>query len=261
MSQSLEQSGAPQGACGCHHCECGAPDTTYAPSPAVQTVKIPDYLEKTYWWAYVRPWAVKFWEREWLTNLILLGNYNLLRDETLAAYGDHVPGKTLQISCAYGSMTPHLYDKIAASGGELDVIDVVQPQLDNLNRKLPVAHKARLMRMDSTNLSLPDAAYDRVMLFFLPHEQPREFRLKSFNEAFRVVKPGGTVIIMEFARPKWWNPIRYFYFPFLAFLEPFAPDIWKHDDVTAWLPKTYADRIVSRKKFFGSVFQLLQIKA
>jgi len=49
-----------------------------APSlPAEQSLSlavppaIPDYLEKVYWWAYLRPGAVRFFERQWLVNLIL----------------------------------------------------------------------------------------------------------------------------------------------------------------------------------------------
>jgi ubiquinone/menaquinone biosynthesis C-methylase UbiE len=184
-----------------------------------------------------------------------------LRDEALAAFGDNLPGRTLQLSCAYGALTPRMYEKIHASGGSLDVVDVVRGQLENLNRKLPKPNKVRLLNMNATALSLPVAAYDRVLMFFLPHELPRAERERAFNEAFRVVKPSGTVLVVEFSQPKWWHPLRYIYLPFLAFLEPFAPDIWKHDDVTAWLPKRFADRIVSRKKIFGDYYQILTFKA
>ena len=34
-------------------------------------VLVPDYLEKTYWWAYTHPNAVRVFERQWLVNLIL----------------------------------------------------------------------------------------------------------------------------------------------------------------------------------------------
>ena len=249
MSENSETSCSSPKACACA-CEGAVPCA----------VKVPDYLEKTYWWAYVRPWAIRIFERGWLINLILWGNYKSLRDAALAAFGDHIPGRTIQISCAYGSLTPQLNAKIEASGGSLDVIDVVKAQLENLSRKLPQPNGVRLMNMDSSALSLPDASYDRAMLFFLPHEQPRDVRERSFDEAFRVVKPGGTVLIVEFAKPKWWHPLRYLWFPFLAYLEPFAPDIWKYDEVTPWLPKRFADRLVSRKFVFGSMYQVLLLK-
>jgi hypothetical protein len=36
---------------------------------------VPDYLERVYWWAYVHPNAVRLFERQWLVNLILWGNF------------------------------------------------------------------------------------------------------------------------------------------------------------------------------------------
>ena len=48
------------------------------------SLDIPNYLEEIYWWAYVHPRAVKFFDRHALVNLILFGNYRRLRDDALA---------------------------------------------------------------------------------------------------------------------------------------------------------------------------------
>ncbi|MCW8400466.1 rhodoquinone biosynthesis methyltransferase RquA [Legionella sp. PATHC038] len=224
-------------------------------------IETPDYLKKTYWWAYVQPWAIKFWDREWLIELILWFNYKRLRDAALAAFGDELAGCTIQLSCTYGTLTPRLYEKIEEFDGSLDVVDVVRPQLENLNHKLSQPNRVRLLNMDASKLDLPNEGYDRVLLFFLLHELPSDVRERVLDEAFRIVKPGGTVLIVEFSKPKWWHPLRYIYLPFLAILEPFAPDIWNHDDVTAWLPKRHADCLVKRELFFGNYYQVLLFKA
>ena len=53
-------------------------------APALKApVPMPLYLEQTYWWAYVHPNAVRVFERQWLVNLILWGNYSRLRDAAL----------------------------------------------------------------------------------------------------------------------------------------------------------------------------------
>ena len=44
---------------------------------------IPAYLEKTYWWAYVHPNAIRLFERQWLVSLILWGNFGQLRDKAV----------------------------------------------------------------------------------------------------------------------------------------------------------------------------------
>ena len=45
---------------------------------------IPLYLSDTYWWAYIHPQAVNVFERQWLVNLILWGNFARLRDAALS---------------------------------------------------------------------------------------------------------------------------------------------------------------------------------
>ena len=58
---------------------------------------MPDCLEQYYWWAYVRPKAVRFFDRPWLINLILFGKYRILRDEVLKELEPAISGRTLQI--------------------------------------------------------------------------------------------------------------------------------------------------------------------
>ena len=69
------------------------------------TVTVPDYLTAHYWWAYIHPKAVKVFERQWLVNFILWGNYVRLRDAALAELGAVLPGSTLQVACVYGDLT------------------------------------------------------------------------------------------------------------------------------------------------------------
>lgn len=223
-------------------------------------IAIPDYLEKYYWWAYVRPWGVRIFEREWLVNLILWGWYRRLRDVVLMHFGDKLPGRTLQISCCYGTLTPMLSQRVEAGGGSFDVIDVSPAQLDNLRSKLPAGSKTRIMRRNSVDLGLPSASYDRVLIFFLPHEQPKDVRAQSLAEAFRVVKPDGQIVIIEFGKPKWWHPLRYIYLPFLAVLEPFAPDIWGHE-AEAWLPKAWKNCDIKKTSYFGGYYQKIEVIA
>jgi len=76
-------------------------------------VPLPRYLEQTYWWAYLHPRGVRFFERQWLVNLILWGNYRMLRDAALAELGPSVSGRVLQVACVYGDFTERLADRVA----------------------------------------------------------------------------------------------------------------------------------------------------
>src|SRR5438309_9262453 len=133
-----------------------------------EAVAVPGYLTETYWWAYVHPVAVRMFEREWLVNLILWGNFGRLRDAALDALGKPLGGRTLQIACVYGDLTRKLSDRVQ---GTLDVVDVLPIQLENLARKVPRDGRVAVHHGDSASLPFPSAHYDRALLFFLLHEQ------------------------------------------------------------------------------------------
>ena len=220
-------------------------------------IQIPRYLLTHYWWAYIHPRAVKLFERQWLINLILWGNYNRLRDAALAEMAQASAGRSLQVACVYGDLTGRLSEHVAGSGGQLDVVDVLPVQLRNLRGKLPKTAPVRLLAMDSTNMKLPDASYDQALVFFLLHEQPRRYRERTMSELFRVVKPGGKIVVVDYARPRWWHPLRYVWRPLLAKLEPFALDLWR-DEIIKWLP--HGEPICVRKQsFFGGLYQKVVI--
>ena len=220
-------------------------------------LQVPHYLRAHYWWAYIHPKAVKLFERQWLVNLILWGNYARLRDAVLAEMGDSLPGRTLQVACVYGDLTSRLSARVADGGGLIDVVDVLPIQLSNLRKKLPRNTPARLLAMDSTNLDLPDASYDRVLIFFLLHEQPSRYREQTLSELFRVVKPGGKIIVVDYALPRWWHPLRYIWRPLLAKLEPFALDLWRAE-IAEWLPCNSTRRL-RKESFFGGLYQKVVI--
>jgi ubiquinone/menaquinone biosynthesis C-methylase UbiE len=218
-------------------------------------IAVPRYLAETYWWAYVHPGAVRLFERQWLVNLILWGNFGRLRDAALDALGDCSQGRTLQVACVYGDLTKRLAEK-HSPGGRLDVVDVLPVQLDNLARKLPRHAPVELVHGDSTSLPRASASYDRALLFFLLHEQPEAARRATLAEALRVVKPGGRMVIVDYHRPHGLNPL---YAPMagvLSALEPFALDLWRHQ-VAEWLPRAPAG--LSKRTSFGGLYQLVTI--
>jgi ubiquinone/menaquinone biosynthesis C-methylase UbiE len=221
---------------------------------ALTEAGVPDYLSKHYWWAYVHPNAVRFFERDWLVNLILWGNYARLRDAALVELGHSLPGSTLQVACVYGDLTARLSQHAARGGGKVDVVDVLPVQLNNLRRKLSPAAPIRLLKMDSMNLDVPDANYDRVLVFFLLHEQPAAVRERTLGEICRVVKPGGKIVIVDYARPRWWQPLRYLWLPVLERIEPFAHALWQ-GEITDWLPAFVNKDSLQKETMFGGLYQ------
>lgn len=218
------------------------------------TVAIPAYLHETYWWAYVHPNAVRLFERQWLVNLILWGNFARLREAALQALGETLPGRTLQVACVYGDFTQRLLERMAP-GGSLDVVDVLPVQLENLRRKLPGRAAMRSLLGDASELAIADATYERVVLFFLLHEMPEEVRRRTLREALRVVKPGGRVVIVDYHPPRAAHPVRALMKWVLRRFEPFALDLWRHE-IAHWLP---AGHEVRKQTHWGGLYQALVV--
>ena len=222
---------------------------------SARTPLIPRYLEQVYWWAYVHPNAVRLFEREWLVSTILFGNYARLRDAALAELGQTVRGKTLQVACVYGNLTPRLVQRLAPDA-QLDVVDILPIQLGNLRKKLPGSASVGLLHGDSSSLACPDASYDQVLLFFLLHEQPEDVRRATLAEAMRVVKPGGKIVIVDYHHPVALHPMRPLMRLVFRKLEPYAMDLWDHE-VTDFFATDTQPFLVSKQTWFGGLYQML----
>lgn len=214
---------------------------------------IPRYLEQLYWWAYVHPVAVRIFERRWLVNLILLGNYRRLCSAFLEEFGESLHGRTLQLGCVYGDLTARLCRRLAPEAG-LDVVDILPIQLDNLAGKLPRDARVRLWQRDASSLAFATASYDQVLIFFLLHEQPRQVRRATVAEALRVVRPGGRVVIVDYHQPRRWHPL----LPLVQFvlrrLKPYAADLWTKE-IANDLPVAQPPASVRKSTYFGALYQ------
>ena len=226
------------------------------PAPATaRTLPIPRYLEQVYWWAYVHPNAVQLFEREWLVNLILFGNYGRLRDAALDDLGQTVTGHTLQVACAYGNITPRLRQRLAPDAN-LDIVDILPIQLKNLAAKLPADDRVALMQGDSSSLACADGSYDQVLLFFLLHEQPEIVRRATLAEVMRVVKPGGKIVIVDYHRPVPWHPLRLLMTGVFRKLEPYAMDLWDNE-LAAFMPEQTPPASIEKQTYYGGLYQKL----
>ena len=222
-------------------------------TPAV----IPDYLHNTYWWAYLHPRAVHIFERQWLVNLILWGNFAKLRDAALQEMGEVINGRVLQVACVYGDFTEHLVRRLGPQGS-VDVIDVAPIQIKNLQAKLSNPQHVNALLQDSTDLHFEDGSHDAVVVFFLLHEQPADARRKTISEALRVTKPGGKLIFVDYHKPVAVNPFRNIMVPILTTLEPFAMDVWR-GEIVDWLPAGIPVAKVEKQTYFGGLYQKVVI--
>jgi len=227
-------------------------------SAEIAVPPIPDYLERVYWWAYLHPKAVKVFEREWLVDLILWGNYRRLCDAALDALGGSEQRRILQVACVYGDLTQRLAGLLGPRES-LDVVDVAPIQLNNLRRKLNPDPRIHLYQQDARSLSFADGSYDRTLLFFLLHEQPEEVRRATIAEALRVTRPGGKLIIVDYHRPEPGHPLKAVMRLVLGTLEPFAMDLWGRE-IADFLPPDRQVASLTKTTTFRGLYQQIVIQ-
>lgn len=190
----------------------------------------PEYLAHYYWWAYLAPRGVWFFDHHPIINLILFGQYRAILDEVMRRYAPMQGARTLQLTCAYGSLTPTL--ALAANTRELHVMDVANIQLAAARAKLKaISRSAAMARMNAESLGYASNTFDSVVIFFLLHELPTEARERTLGEAIRVLKPGGQLLIAEYGENRGAHPLHRFvpYRWFMEKLEPFLRDFWHSD--------------------------------
>ena len=199
---------------------------------------VPEYLARYYWWAYLWRWGIWFFDHQPVINAILFGHYDRLLKRTLAQVDTRPDARLLQLTCVYGKLTPSL---LSGTANEIHLCDIATGQLELARRKtLHVADRCHLARMNAESLAYRDDAFDQVIIFFLFHEMPAEARRRTYAEIARVVRPGGSVLITEYAA----TPQRHWLYRLMPFrwllgrLEPFLPGFWK-ENVTEKLGEAF----------------------
>lgn len=190
---------------------------------------VPEYLARYYWWAYLWRWGIWFFDHQPIINAVLFGQYERLLKKTLAQIETKPAAKILQLTCVYGKLTPSL---LSSTCNEVHLCDAVTGQLQLARRKtMHSADRCHLARMNAECLGYCDDAFDQVVVFFLLHEMPAGARHNTYAEIARVVRPGGSVLITEYAA----TPQKHWLYRFVPFrlllghLEPFLPGFWRED--------------------------------
>lgn len=227
-------------------------DSAPLPGPAGEAPQfepeIPSYLQDTYYWAYISPRNVRLLDREIVVRTILWQQHNRLQK---LAFSEIEPGqRVMQPASVYGSFGPNLA-KHVGPGGHLDIVDVARVQVDSASRKLSPfswahAHHANCLHFNR-------GPYDVIVCYFLLHEVPDKIKRQVVDHLLSQVGTGGKVVFVDYAKPKWWHPLKLVTSIVFDTLEPFAKGLWRHEIREL---ATDEDRFEWRREtIFGSLFQ------
>lgn len=227
---------------------------------------IPEYLARNYWWAYLHPLGVRFFDHQAIVNLILFGQYRNILNEVMRRYAATDGARTLQLTCAYGALTPTLAQ--ADNTHELHLMDIAAIQLRAAQRKAAnIAKPIRYARINAETLAYADNSFDTVIIFFLLHELPGEARQRVLGETLRVLKPGGTLLIAEYGENRglhWLHRTALMRW-LLEKLEPFLDDFWcSHLDsqlLALGQQQNKPLRIEAPIPLFGGFYRVMEYRA
>jgi ubiquinone/menaquinone biosynthesis C-methylase UbiE len=137
---------------------------------------------------------------DFVTNLMTLGHARPLRrltvDNAFIKPGDSV----LDVGCGTGEVS--LLAKTRAKAGKVYGIDPA-PEMIAVARK-----KAARKKLDIDfrvgvieSLPFPDSSIDVVTSSLMMHHLPEDLKVRGLAEIYRVLKPGGRLLIADFMRP------------------------------------------------------------
>ena len=143
-------------------------------------------------------WA--FWY-DVLVSVMTLGHERRLREITLDLVSLQPGEKVLDVGCGTGSLA------IAACGrvGASTTVAGIDPSPEMVARARKKAARAgvntRFELAAIESLPFADAEFDVVLSSLMIHHLPRKLRPSAFAEVYRVLKPGGRFLAVDFKPP------------------------------------------------------------
>jgi ubiquinone/menaquinone biosynthesis C-methylase UbiE len=109
--------------------------------------------------------------------------------------GDHV----LDIGCGTGYFT-RVMARAVSRNGTAKGVDLSSEAIERARRitRLP---NCTFAKGSAEALDEPDRSYDAVVSSLMIHHLPETVRSQAFQEMFRVLRPGGRVLVAEFRPP------------------------------------------------------------
>ncbi|AFY91019.1 class I SAM-dependent methyltransferase [Chroococcidiopsis thermalis] len=147
----------------------------------------------------VRRWAHLY---DAVVGLVALGKERDIREMTAQIAGLKPSDKVLDVGCGTGSLAIAVKTRVGATG-EVYGIDASPEMVEVARRKVSqigvdVAFQVGLIE----NIPFPDCTFDVVLSSMMLHHLPGDdLKRQGFAEMYRVLKPGGSLSIVDIEPP------------------------------------------------------------
>ena len=190
------------------------------------STQIPDYYQERYvrWYR----WFSRVYDPFVRVFLFLVnggfGGERRLRQQVIDLLEPQPDGKVIDICSGTGTLSMMLGRQMSDSG-EVVGIEISDDQVRAARRK-PAPRNVSFVRADAQRIAYHDFYFDGAVIFGALHEIPREARTNILSEAFRILKPGGRMALLEHSRPR-----RRWLASFYALLERLNPEYPTYRDL------------------------------
>lgn len=138
-------------------------------------------------------------------RFVLMGQYRKMIESTVSIANIQANQTVLDVGCGTGTLAISARKK-APSGVTIHATDASREMIERAREKareegLDVEFNQGLIE----DIHAEDATYDLVMNSLMVHHLPLDLRQKAFSEIYRVLKPGGRILIVDFQPPQ--NPL------------------------------------------------------
>ncbi len=140
-------------------------------------------------------WAFAY---DFVVRVLSLNRENALREETIRLAQIDPGAAVLDVGCGTGTLT--LCAKAAAgSTGRVCGVDAAPEMIAQARRKAQKAGVQVAFQVGVIEaLEFADATFDRVLSSLMMHHLPPDLQERALGEVYRVLKPGGQLLIVDF---------------------------------------------------------------
>lgn len=150
---------------------------------------------------------------DFMNTLLSMGAHLVWKRRAIGALGLRPGHKVLDVCGGTGDMAFLAAREVGPSGLVL-IYDMNMAMMEQASRKISRAGDSRVVSMlqgDAEQLALKEAVFDAAIVAFGIRNLTR--MEQGFREMFRVLKPGGTMVCLEFSTPRtpWFRRLYDFY--------------------------------------------------